>query len=79
MIWRRTPTPCCYTDANGSSCHCHRRKDAEAAIATARADALREALEAIDAIPEAGSADFNMGVSRAYVSILALISQEPKP
>lgn len=113
---------CCYTDANGSSCHCQRRKDvetentrlsarmtelevdraeaistmlearsegiaeaftwqtracaAEAALATARADALREALEAIDAIPEAGSADFNMGVSRAYVTILDLIPQE---
>jgi len=24
--------PCCYTDANGSSCHCQRRKDAEAAL-----------------------------------------------
>ena len=37
------PAPCCYTDANGSSCHCQRARVAEAALATAHADALREA------------------------------------
>ena len=72
---------CCYTDANGSSCHCQRRKDAEAALATARADALREAAGAINppAHCTAAHGQYWQGVHAARAAILALIPQEPKP
>ena len=77
MIWRRTPTPCCYTDANGSSCHCQRAKIADAALATARADALREAASLtpydIDGYP---AGKFTRRVFVKVDAILALIQQE---
>jgi hypothetical protein len=65
--------PCCYTDANGSSCHCQRAKVAEAALATARADALREAATMGHAHADLQTRE---AVRRA---ILALIPQENKP
>ena len=69
--------PCCYTDANGSSCHCQRAKVAEAALATARADALREAAnEAAGELAAHGLSELSPFLRRA---ILALIPQEPKP
>lgn len=37
------------------------------------AEALREALKALDQLPEYGSPDVNIGVSNAYAAILALI------
>ena len=82
---------CCYTDANGSSCHCQRAKVAEAALATARADALREAAKWCNDEAERCDDASRWGGSRKYVSdckaaayalhnarhkILALIPQE---
>ena len=45
--------------------------------AQAREAALREALRALDALPEYGSPDVNIGVSNAYSAILALITEKP--
>ena len=72
---------CCYTDANGSSCHCQRAKVAEAALATARADALREAVEALRAAGSFGrTASEKHAALEQYClcrdAILALIPQE---
>ena len=43
--------------------------------AAIREAALREALKALDNLPEYGSPDVNIGVSNAYSAILALIGK----
>lgn len=45
--------------------------------AAIREAALRDALKAIDGLPEYGSPDVNIGVSNAYSAILALIGEKP--
>jgi hypothetical protein len=41
-----------------------------------REAALREALKALEQLPEYGSPDVNIGVGNAYTAILALIQNE---
>ena len=54
-----------------------KQKQAKRESRAERVAALREALRALDALPEYGSPDVNIGVSNAYSAILALITEKP--